>query len=354
MKRTTQHATLFDVAREARVGTSTVSRVINGGARVSPDTLERVRAVIRKLGYHPNKAAQILKGERTKTIGLVVPNVANPFFAICVEAAQEILRSHGFLLIVTCSNDDPRIELEDFNTLVQRQVEGILLVPAATSNKELVQVLSRTSIPVVSFDRPIHDSSVPSVVSTNYKGSKEATRHLISHGCKQIVCLAMKGDESLYTSKERIRGYRIAMQEAHLMPKIDFSCTSQESTELALNAHLYGANPPDAIFAIRNLVTIYAFEALHKLQVRVPEKIALVGFDDFQLASILEPPITVVKQEIELMGKMAAELLFDRLTLKRQSAARATDKVDNSGVLWLETELIIRNSCGCHKGEHKN
>jgi LacI family transcriptional regulator len=353
MKKTIQHATLFDVAREARVGTSTVSRVIKGGARVSPDTLERVRAIIRKLGYHPNKAAQILKGERTKIIGLVAPNISNPFFALCVEAAQDISRTHGFLLIMTCSNDIPSVELDDINALLQRQVEGILLVPVATCNNELVQILSQTPIPVVSFDRPIHNSSVPSVVSTNYKGSKEATRHLISHGCKHIVCLAMKGDESLYTSKERIRGYRIAMQEAHLMPRIDFSCTTQESTELALKSYLCEANPPDAIFAIRNHVTIFAFEALHKLHVRIPETIALVGFDDFQLASSLEPSITVVKQEIEQMGKMAAMLLFDQI-LKRQSTSRVTGKSCNSGNLWLQTELIVRNSCGCHKEELKN
>ena len=343
----TPHATLADIAREARVGTSTVSRVVRGGARVSPETLERVRAVIRKFDYQPNDAARILKGERTKTIGLIVPSVADSFFAICAEAAQEISRSHGFLLIVTCSNNDPRLELENLNKLVQRRVDGLLLAPATSRNEELVQILSRASIPVVSFDRPIHDSSIPSVVSHNYRGAKEATRHLISHGYKRIVCLGMKGEDSLYTNKERIRGYRTAMQEANLPPKIDVSINNYESAELALKAYLYGVNPPDAIFALRNLVTIYVFEALHKLRVRVPKKVALVGFDDFQLASALQPAITVVKQEMELMGKMAAELLFEQLTIKRQSI-KAADAVDSSGIRWLEADLIIRDSCGCH------
>lgn len=346
------HATLSDVAREARVGTSTVSRVINGGARVSPETLERVRAVIRKFDYQPNLAARILKGERTRTIGLIIPSVADSFFAACAEAAQDIARAHGFLLIVTCSNNDPRVEMENLNTLIQHRVDGLLLVPAASRNDELVHVLRRSSIPVVTFDQPIHDSSIPGVVSTNYKGAREATRHLISHGYKRIVCMGRKGEDSLYTNKERIRGYRAAMHEADLTPKIDVSITSYESVVLALKAFLYGANPPDAIFALRNLVTIYAFEALHSLRVRIPKKVALVGFDDFPLASTLEPGITVVRQEMELMGKMAAELLFERLSLKRQGSSKLTSAGDSAGIRWLDAELIVRGSCGCIQGSY--
>ena len=172
IKKKKEHATVFDVAREARVGTSTVSRVVNGGALVSAKALARVHAAIRKLNYLPNNAAQILKGERTKTIGLIVPSVVDRFFAICVEDAQEVARAHGYLLFVTCSNNDPLIEMENLNTLVQRQVDGILLVPAASYNKELVSALDRITPPVVCFDRPLHKSSVPSVISTHYKGAK--------------------------------------------------------------------------------------------------------------------------------------------------------------------------------------
>jgi LacI family transcriptional regulator len=163
--------------------------------------------------------------------------------------------------------------------------------------------------------------------------------------------MGMKGEDSLYTNKERIRGYRVAMQEANLTPKIDVSITSYESVVLALKAYLYGTNPPDAIFALRNLVTIYTFEALHSLRVRVPKKVAIVGFDDFPLASTLEPGITVVRQEMELMGKMAAELLFEKLSLKRQGS-KMTSTGDSAGIRWLDAELIIRGSCGCNQGSH--
>jgi len=350
VKKITSHATLGDVAREARVGKSTVSRVINGGARVSPETIERVNAVIRKFDYQPNHAARTLKGNRTKTIGLIIPYVADPFFAVCAEAAQEIARANDFLLIVTCSNNDPHVEMENLNRLLQRRIDGLLLAPAASQNDELVKVLNKNSVPVVSFDRPILGASWPSVVSNNYKGAKDATRHLIAHGYKRIVFLGMKGEDSLYTNKERIRGYRYAMQEAKLTPRVDVSLTSYESVELALKSYLYGTNPPDAIFAVKNLVTVYCFEALHKLRVKIPNRVALLGFDDFELASALDPGITVVRQEMELMGKMAAELLFEQLNSKRQVHARASRASESAGIRWLDTQLIVRDSCGCDPG----
>ena len=347
MKKENSHATLADVAREAGVGTSTVSRVINGGKLVSSATLERVQAVIGKLDYQPNHAARVLKGERAKTIGLIVPSLADPFFASCAEAAQEIARSHGFLLVVTSSNNDPRMEMESVNALIQRRVDGLLLAPATSRNEELVHLLNRSSIPVVSLDRPIFNSSVRAVLSNNYRGAKEATRHLISHGYKHIVCLGMKGENSLYTNKERILGYRHAMREAKLFPKVDVSVTNYESAEFALKMHTRGVDPPDAIFALRNLVTIYTYKALQKMNIKVPQKVALIGFDDFELASTLQPSITVVKQQMEKTGKIAAELLFQELMQKGQRRVRTAITGKHSGTIRLETELILRSSCGC-------
>jgi LacI family transcriptional regulator len=343
------HSTLADVARRAGVGTSTVSRVINGGKLVGAETLERVRAAIRELHFQPNQAARILKGELTKTIGLIVPSVADPFFASCAEAAQEIARSHGFLLIVICSNNDPRMEIEGLNKLIQRRVDGLLLAPAASRNEEVIQILNRTPIPVVSFDRPLYNSSVRAVLSSNFRGAKEATGHLISHGYKRILCLGMRGEDSLYTNKERILGYRHAMQNGKFVPKVDVSMTSYESAEAILKTHLKEPNPPDAIFALRNLVTIYTYQALRQMNIKVPQKVALIGFDDFQWASTLQPSITVVKQQIQRMGEIAAELLFDKLMPRRKSRAKTPSAGKRPASVRLETELILRGSCGCHE-----
>jgi LacI family transcriptional regulator len=347
MRAVPSHATLTDVAREARVGTTTVSRVINGGERVSPATLERVQKVIQRLGYQPNHAARILKGESTRTLGLIVPSVADSFFSTCAEAAQKVSRLHHFLLIVTSSNNHGPTELENLNVLIQHRVDGVLIAPAVSHNKELVEVLKRTAIPVVSFDRPIYNSSVPSVVSNNYKGAWEATRHLLSHGYKRIICFGFKGEDSLYTIKERIRGYRQAIKEAKLTAEVDMSISDCESAELAVRTHLQGPNPPDAIFALKNLATIYTCEALQKMDIPVPATIALIGFDDFELASTLNPSITVVKQQIEQIGEVATTLLFEQVKARKKSGVRGSQNERNSETTRLETELILRNSCGC-------
>jgi LacI family transcriptional regulator len=347
MKRKIRHPTIADVAREAGVGNSTVSRVINGGSRVNAETLERVQAVIRELDYQPNHAARILKGERAKNIGLIVPSVADQFFASCAEAAQEIARSHGFLLIVTSSNNDPRVEMESLNTLIQRRVDGLLLAPAASNNELLVRTLHRAAIPVVSFDRPIYNSAVRAVLSANYGGAKEATQHLIAHGYKRILCLGIKGEDSLYTHQRRILGYRHAVQAAKLSPNVDLSITTYESAEITIKKHLDGANPPDAIFSLKHRATIYAYKALQKLRIKIPEKVALIGFDDFELASTLQPPITVVEQQSERMARTAAELLFDDLMQKQRAKAKTTKAGSRSDMIQLETRLIVRSSCGC-------
>ena len=349
MKNQHVHTTLAQVARRAGVGTSTVSRVINGGRLVGPETLKRVRAAVRDLHYQPNQAARILKGHLTRTIGLVVPSVADPFFASCAEAAQEIARAHGFMLIVICSNNDPRVEVESFNMLIQRRVDGLLLAPAASRNQEMAGILYRISIPTVSFDRPLYDSSVRAVLSNNQKGAKEATRHLITHGRKRIICLGMKGEDSLYTSKERILGYRSAMRLAKLIPSIDLSMTNYESAKLILKTHLHGADPPDAIFCLKNLVTVHTYQALRELNIKVPQTMALIGFDDFEWASSLQPSITVVRQQTEKIGKMTAELLFEELMQREGSGIKIGETERRKGVIRLETELVLRGSCGCHE-----
>src|SRR6187402_2270655 len=146
-KKRPPHPTLADVARKAGVGTTTVSRVINGGQRVSPDTLAKVHSVIESLGYQPNQAARILKGERTKTVGLVVPSIADPFFASCAEAAQAIARANDSLLIVTVTNNDPHTELENVNLLVRHRVDGLMIVPANSQGDGLREMLERIAIP---------------------------------------------------------------------------------------------------------------------------------------------------------------------------------------------------------------
>jgi LacI family transcriptional regulator len=343
MTKKTPHPTLSQVARKAGVGTTTVSRVINGGDRVSPRTLARVRDVIETLGYMPNQAARTLKGHRTKTIGLVIPSIADPFFSSCAEAAQAIARMHDSLLIVTVTGNDPHTEIENLNVLIRHRVDGLLIVPANTQSQALRDLLDRTAVPVVTIDRPVADSSITSVVCDNFNGAVAATQHLIGHGYRRIVCLT--GENSLYTIRERIRGYRKAIESAHLQGIFDASVKDYRSAEYAIKSLLDGPNPPDAIFSTKNSTTIYAFEVLQRFGISVPQSIALLGFDDFELASTVRPSISVIQQPVEEIGRRAAELLFDQLLGERKAASPAASK--HALHIKLQTRLILRSSCGC-------
>lgn len=343
MTKKSTHPTLSQVAREAGVGTTTVSRVINGGDRVSPETLAHVRRIIESLGYMPNQAARTLKGQRTKTIGLIIPSIADPFFSSCAEAAQAVARTNDSLLIVTTTQNDPRSELDSLKVLIRHRVDGLLIVPANSQSPALRDILLHASIPIITIDRPLVDTSIASVVADNYKGAITATKHLIEHGYKRIACLT--GESALYTIHERIRGYRKAMETAHLPFILDATVKDYKSAEYAILSLLDGANPPDAIFATKNSTTIFAFEVLQRFNIRVPETVALLGFDDFELASTVRPSISVIQQPTEEIGRRAAELLFDQLQADRKPANVAGTR--SAKRLMLETRLIQRSSCGC-------
>lgn len=335
--------TLSEVARKAGVGTTTVSRVINGGNRVDPRTLARVRRAIDALGYRPNQAARILKGHRTKTIGLIIPSIADPFFSSCAEAAQAIARTHESLLIVTTTQNDPAAEIESVKVLMQHQVDGLILAPAMSNNSALRAVLARAAVPVVALDRPLLDSPVPFVVADNFAGAGMATQHLIGHGYKRIACLT--GENTLYTIRERVSGYCEAIQAAGLPVMLEISITDTRSVEETIRTLLASAHPPDAIFTLKNSITISAFEAMQKLGVAIPDSVALLGYDDFELAETVRPSITVVRQPIEEIGRMAAEILFQELHRPAGRGRPAERAVARE--VQLGTRLVRRSSCGC-------
>jgi LacI family transcriptional regulator len=331
--------TLSEVARRAGVGTTTVSRVINGGARVNPKTLARVNSVIEELGYRPNHAARVLKGERTRTIGLVVPSIADPFFASCAEAAQAVARESDSLLIVLATQNDLHTEMENLDILISHRVDGMIIAPANWRSEPLARLVNQLAVPVVAIDRPIADAHVSSVITDNFRAARLATEHLIKHGHKRIACLT--GETSLFTIKERIRGYRAAMKEAGLESELNISIRDYKSAEYAIESLVDGPEPPDAFFTLKNSTTIYAFEVLQKKGIAVPGQIALLGFDDFELASMLRPSVTVVQQPVDEIGRVAAELLFE------QAANATAPRASRLRRVVLNSRLIRRGSCGC-------
>jgi LacI family transcriptional regulator len=199
------------------------------------------------------------------------------------------------------------------------------------------------AIPVVAIDRPVGNSSIASVVADNQKGAMTATQHLIDHGYRRIVCLT--GETALYTIRERMNGYRKAIEAANLTPIFDTSVKDYKSAEYAIKSMLDGPNPPDAIFALKNSTTIYAFEALQKFNIAVPQSVALLGFDDFELASTVRPSISVIQQPVEEIGRRAAEILFEQLFDERRTGSTTSSKPARQ--VKVKTCLIKRSSCGC-------
>lgn len=330
---------LIDVAHKAGVSAATVSRVINGGKNVSPRTLAAVTSAIRKLRYYPSHAARSLKGTVTKTIGLIVPSVANPFFSSAADAIQQVASSHGCLVLLAASENNHAKEREQITTFIQRRIDGLVLVPSDATD---VSILEHAGFPTVCLDQPIKGGSIATVLCDNYGGARAATDHLIKRGHKRILCIGE--DPKLFTSQARFRGYRDAVRKADLPHLAEPNVRNYASAEAAVLAHLKCANPIDAIFSTKNSTTVYVYYVLRKLGYRIPESVALLGYDDFELADALEPPISVVRQPVAELATRAAELLFQQMETGVQSRSKVI----------LKVELVVRSSCGNNRASKED
>jgi LacI family transcriptional regulator len=334
--------TLTDVAKIAGVGIMSVSRVVNGTRKVAPETERKVRAAIERIGYEPNEAARVLKGRRSSVLGLIVPDLADPFYATCANAVQEAARRAGYLTWMAASAHQEDVERELAKAMIQRHVAGLLVIPSGMRNDHFKSAV-KDGIPIVSLDRPLEHVQSDSLVVDNRLATYRATEHLIEHGHKSILCVT--DDEAIFTRMERIAGYSQAMRRAKLPVQVcsigPVSGSLSEQLEFALNT----AAPPTAIFAECNLVAIEVLHELQKRLLRIPEKMALIAFDDFDVATLVNPTVTVIKQPVSELGRQATELLCARLNNSGQSAGSR---------IVLKTELIIRESCGCGARRRKS
>jgi len=322
---------LIDVARKAQVSAATVSRVINGGKNVSPRTLAAVTSAIKSLRYYPSHAARSLKGAVTKTIGIIVPSVANPFFSSAADAIQRVASAHGCVVLLATSENNSANEREKITTFIQRRIDGLILVPSDATEANL---LAHAGFPTVCLDQPIKGGALTTVLCDSFGGARAATDHLIKLGYKRILCIGE--DPKLFTSQARFRGYRHAVREAGLPYLAEPNVRDYESAEAAVHAHLKSTEPIDAIFSTKNSTTVYVYYILRKLGCPIPGSVALLGYDDFVLADALVPPISVVRQPVVEMATRAAELLFQQMETGIQSPSRLT----------LKVELVVRSSCG--------
>lgn len=330
-----KRATLEDVARLAGVAPMTVSRTINGHPYVAEETAKKVRAAIRRLDYRPNHAARMLTGQLSRSIGLIVPDIADSFFSVIIHSVQEAARESGYLVWLAASDDDPSIEAAEMQVMVHHPVDGILLVPANGRSTHL-KTLSNGPTPVVAIDRPIEIAATDSIGVENTNGAQLAVAHLIEHGYKKITCVAV--NTHLLPIKERIAGYRESMRRAKLPCPEELPLSDDTAARFALADLFSSRNRPDALFTANNAATIWVIEALRNLKIEIGKDVALAGFDDVPFFSLITPPITAVSQPAADLGSMSARLLLQRIRGElRSSNVRMT----------LPVTLTVRESCGC-------
>lgn len=330
--------TISDVAREAGVAQMTVSRVVNGGNYVSEGVQKRVRAAIEKLGYQPNEAARILKGQKARLIGLIVPTLADTFFATCANAIQDVATRFGYMTLIQTSSSRTEVETSEIDMMVSRNVAGLILIPMEQEASPRLVEVQASGVPIVTIDRVIQGLKANEVLVENTLGAEKAVRHLIGHGHKRIACLGY--DAELLSIQERIQGYTNAMKEAGLRPQV-WKVESPHAIPALLKRKLEGPRAPKALFTLNNVTTIETLRTLQAMGVRVPKELALAGFDDLELASLLTVPVTAVRQPAHELGRSGAKLLFEMI--RSGVSPREMPKTR----LILPTELVIRNSCGC-------
>jgi LacI family transcriptional regulator len=327
-------ATMNDVAKAANVSIATVSHVINGTRFVSAERVERVHAAMRELGYTPDATARSLRIGRTDTIGLVVPDNSNPFFAALARWIEEAGFESGYTTILANSNERPDREHRYVSTLVSKRVDGLILSPSRGDHGTLTRLLQSANIPVVVVDR---DAALPNadvVLYDNEGGSIEATRYLLELGHARIGCVAGPSDASSAT--DRANGFRKAIADAGLpeqpVVEADFHFTGgREATARLLDR---GADVT-ALFAANDLMAAGAIRELHSRGMRVPEDISVIGFDDAPLAEMVFPALTTMRQPLQDMAHAAVSLLLSRVT--SGDGGPAVRKV-------LSTSLVIRDS----------
>ncbi len=326
--------TIREVAEVAGVSYATVSHVINNTRVVSPETRQRVLNAMAELNYRPNALARSLRQGKTNTIGLVLPDSANPFFAEISRSIEDAAFNKGYSVFLCNTELDTQRELFYVDVLSKKQVDGIIFV-AAGDQTDSLDFLAREGMPVVMIDRNVPNVQVDAVLPDHQLGGFIATQHLVQLGHQRIACIA--GPSSITPSAERITGYRNALEQAaipfdeKLVMRGDYH--AQSGMEIT-HSILQMSPRPTAIFALNDLMALGALRAAAEAGCSVPQDLAVVGYDDLELSQFTNPPLTTIAQPKKEIGRQAVSLLVDRILENGRPPRR----------LVLPPALIVRDS----------
>jgi LacI family transcriptional regulator len=326
--------TIREVAEIAGVSYATVSHVINNTRVVSPGTRQRVLDAMAQLNYRPNALARSLRRGKTNTIGLVLPDSANPFFAEISRSIEDAAFKKGYSVFLCNTELDTQRELFYVDTLSKKQVDGIIFV-AAGDQTDSLDFLTREGMPVVMIDRNVPNVQVDAVLPDHQRGGFFATRHLIQLGHQRIACIA--GPSIITPSTERITGYRNALEQAGIPfdEKLVIRGDYHPQSGMEITHSILQMRPrPTAVFALNDLMALGALRAVAEEGCSVPRDLAVVGYDDLELAQFTNPPLTTIAQPKKEIGVQAVSLLVERISENGRPPRR----------LVLPPELIVRHS----------
>lgn len=342
--------TIHDLAADLDISATTVWRALHDRDRVSAKTRERVLKRAKVIHYVPSLVAQNLSHGRTRTLGVIVPMIGHPVFSSLIEEIEASAFNRGYNVMICDARLDISREAEYARRLVQRRVEGVIVVPfskrARHWDSHLIE-LQKRNIPVVLLESDLPSNRFPRVVADNRLAAFQMTRHLISLGHKRIAFAFHPLHERDFVGRERLEGFRQAMAEAGLGKKATLLLDCCEFGERQ-TLHYHGdkiancfsqANRPTALFAGMDMLAIRAMETLRELGLQIPSDVAVAGFDNLEFSSFTQPPLTTVEQPTEEMGHLAAEILFDRIESKAGSRKKTLCE-------RIPCRLVIRQSCG--------
>ncbi len=327
-------ATIRDVANYAGVSIATVSKYINGG-NVLAENKVLIEEAIEKLNYQVNIMARGLKTNKTMTIGILIPSLTNLFFTTIIASLESIIQTEGYSTIISNYQEDVDLEREKLEFLATRNVDGIIMVPSGQGNLDLITKLNKDT-PIILIDRNIEGAQLDAVLTDNINGSYTAVEKFIAKGHRRIGVIC--GPKEHYTAEERLVGYERVHRDYKL--KIDpelikFGDYQLEGGHRALTQLLDLEVPPTAIFVTNYEMTLGAVIALNEMGVSIPQDVSIIGYDNLELAKLVKPPLSMVIQPMEAIGKTAAQLLLQRLN---------GDRSGFPSLHRLESELMIKDS----------
>jgi len=330
--------TIKDIAKELKLSPSTVSRALRDHPDISRPTKNRVISLAQKLDYHPDTIAQSLQTKKTKSIGVIVPEIKQPFFASVINGIEEVAYAAGYTIIVCQSNETFEREVLYTRTLLSHRVAGLLVsLSQTTKNLDHFKILQQRGVSIVFFDRVSDAMEASKVVVDDYNGAFAVVEHLVEAGYKRIAHLA--GPKNLSISQYRLKGYRDALKQ-HNLPYdeelIVYGGLDDTDGVVGFQKLLNLKTMPDAVFAVNDPVATGAFVSIKELGLKIPDDIGLAGFSNTNVSSLLDPPLTTVEQPSFEIGKTAAHLLIEQIM--------NADKNFVPKSIVLKTHLIVRGS----------